>query len=235
MTSGQLILSDLGTILALDRAAQEAWPGRGGVSIVDAVLTALLLLFFLVILGVMRELVILRREVTALSRYIFDPPEPSYMGRRMPRGLVEKLTRQWRGRAAGDRNHVLVFLSIGCGGCNQLIADIGKAIERGAFFRDDVSFVVVTGADQDDESSVIEKARLVSSTVVLDPGARLTVEAEVRATPTLLAIRTDTLEALRFSVGGGIQWIHDSLRRSERHLLPPPSSLATSPSHAEAS
>lgn len=77
--------------------AEAGWCGglvhrRGdSVSVIDGILTVAILLLFLVILAVMREVVILRGEVTALSQLIVDPPVPSYLGQKLPRALARRL------------------------------------------------------------------------------------------------------------------------------------------------
>jgi hypothetical protein len=80
------------------------------VSAIDGVLGIVVLLLFLVILGVMREVVILRGEVTALTQLITIPPAPSFLGKRVPNALARKLPSNLAASSIQEP-HVVLFLS----------------------------------------------------------------------------------------------------------------------------
>lgn len=198
-------------------------------SVIDGILTVAILPLFLVILAVMREVVILRGEVTALSQLIVDPPVPSYLGQKLPRALARRLEEMAGGLAPSRRVHAVLFLKNACEGCNDLVADVRRAVGDGILDREDISFVVAAG----EEAPIARAAQSISRSVVLDPGGKLLDESEIRATPTVLTVRGDTLDVLDYKLGGELGWIIDQLKRPQANgASPRPVPMA---SHAEVS
>ena len=97
---------------------------------------------FVLILGVMREVVIMRGEVTALSQLITDPPPPSFLGQRLPDALSRRLAPPEANTSGTPGTWVVAFLSPGCASCKSVLDDVAAAVEDGTLKRGDVRFVV---------------------------------------------------------------------------------------------
>lgn len=192
-------------------------------SIVDAILFVSVVVLFLVILTVMREIVILRGETLALSQLVVDPPVPSYLGKTLPTSLAERLRLDTSDLELSERMHAILFLKSSCEGCSDLASDVERAIAEGVLDRSDVSSVVAAG----EEAPIAQAARRISRITVLDPRGDLLAASEVRATPTVLTVRADTLQVLDYKLGGEVEWIAQQLKRPQENILSPrPVSMA---------
>lgn len=178
----------------------------------------------LVVLGVMREVVILRGEVAALSQLITDPPPPSFLNERLPDALSRRLAFVTEGRRTPSRPHVVAFVSPGCEGCTALVRELRVAVGEGRVDPGAVSFVV-TWADSA-EPDVYHEAAAVADTV-LDADGALARVCEVRATPTLLAVESQGLTVFAHKAGGDPEWV-GSVLGSSKIAAPPATALSRS-------
>ncbi len=169
-------------------------------NVADVVLAAFVLLLLLVIVGVMRETVILRGQVTALSQLITNPPAPSYLGDRLPAALADRLPSLSASRRAA---HAIVFIRPGCSGCEEMITRLEEVIKHKFIDKNDLTFIVAAAPD----APLFRAAQAVSRNTILDPTGAITKACEVRATPTQLAIWTDTAQVFDYMLGGDVEWI----------------------------
>jgi hypothetical protein len=185
--------------------------------VVGLVLVVLLLALAAVVLGVMRETVILRGDVKALSSLITHPPAPSFLGEALPAPAARQLP-VLAHRGASDENrpgesHILAFLSPDCSGCSGLVSDIASAIEAGDLSADRVaeSISFLVASYEVEEPAVARSARALG-VVLIDRNAELGKACEVRHTPMLMQIRLPDAIVVDYSVGGGIEWIQKILQ-----------------------
>jgi hypothetical protein len=180
------------------------------VGIVEGVLAAAVLLLFLVILAVMREAVILRGQVTALSQLIVTPPAPSFLGKPLPRPLARALAWNDGTTRGAPRPHIVLFVSAGCSGCTQLIADLRDAVQMDLVPADGVSCVVSAPSE---DAPIFRAAQAVCRRAALDDSGALLDEGEVKGTPSLLAFWSDGREVFDYKIGGDVEWIRQKLHQ----------------------
>lgn len=185
--------------------------------VVTLVLAVLLLALIAVVLGVMREAVILRGDVKALSSLITYPPAPSFLGEALPAPAARRLPVLAQAGASdrprdGD-SHIVAFLSPDCSGCSGLVSDIAAAVEAGRLpaeqVEESISFLVASY--EAEEPAVAHTARAIGE-VLIDANAELGKACEVRHTPMLMAIRLPDAIVVDYSVGGGIEWVEKILQ-----------------------
>ncbi len=183
--------------------------------VVGLVSVVLLLALAAVVLGVMRETVILRGDVRALSSLITHPPAPSFLGEALPAPAAHQLSALARDAASDHHgeSHILAFLSPDCSGCSGLVAEIAAAIEVGTLSADRVeeSISFLVASYEVEEPSVARAARGLGA-VLIDQNAEMGKVCEVRHTPTLMQIRLPDAIVVDYSVGGGIEWIQKILQ-----------------------
>ena len=179
-------------------------------SLVDLILAGALLVLFVVILGTRREMVILHRHVTALSQLITKPPAPSFLGDQLPAVIAQELASCLNVDRSSRRAHILIFLRAHCFGCDELMAQLARAIAEGDVARDGISCIVSAASE---DSPIFEKAQMVCRTAVLDPKDTLFKASEVKGTPSQLAVWTDSLEVFDYTIGGDVEWIWHRLRQ----------------------
>lgn len=93
--------------------------------------------FLLAVLGAMRETVLLRGQVEALSQLVRHPPPPSYVGGRAPEALVRAIEMAGE-TAVADGPLAVAFVSPGCAPCEDLVAGLAAAVEDSEVGREDV-------------------------------------------------------------------------------------------------
>ncbi len=185
-------------------------------AIVDIVLVVAVLLLFLVILGVMRETVILDGKVTALSQLITKPPAPSILRKSIPNELAQKLSTLHEPSPWAPRVHIILFLRATCGGCEDVVARLDDVIKRRVVSRDNISCVVAADSE---ETSIFHAARSISRDTVLDASGSLFDACEIRGAPTQLAIWTDTLRVFDYNLGGDVEWIRQKLQQRQETVV----------------
>lgn len=183
-------------------------------AVLVGLLAALVLLFLIVILGVMREAVILRDDVKALSELITEPPVPSFLGQPLPAMAAEQLAPAGDWSGIVRRPHIVLFFREGCFGCEDLLARVQQAIRQGVLSSVDIS-CVVSGTEG---SPLLAMAHSISRNAVLDAQGALLKACEVRGTPSMFAIWTDTLEVFDYMIGGDAEWMRQRLQQPT-HLV----------------
>jgi hypothetical protein len=106
-----------------------------------ALLGALTLFLALAVLGSMRETVILRVEVEALSQLITSPPPPSFIDGPAPgdlRRLLESIEPMW----TDPGSSLVAFVTPGCRPCDDVATELSRAAAEGQIREDDLLFVV---------------------------------------------------------------------------------------------
>jgi hypothetical protein len=162
------------------------------------------------LLGTMREVVLLRLEVSTISGLITHPPPPSFLHRRLP-ALAQ--TRLEDAIPADGSVHVLAFVSPGCGACHDFIESLTSAIGRGRVDGGAVSFVLAwTKADEDCEP--LDR----TAPCVVDGDGAIARSCEIRATPTLLAVVTDTMTVIGHKPGGDVEWLEAMLKTNAQEM-----------------
>lgn len=173
---------------------------------VALLLSASVVVLFLTVLSLMREVVLLRGEVAGLTQVITIPPAPQVMGQRLPQEILSAITarpaaeQEKQGRA----DHAVLFLSPGCGGCANLVQDLGSALADGLIDGTSLTAVVL-GSSRD--LGVEAPLRTHGVAVVPDHDSKLFKACDVRGTPMIIAMWTGSGEAIDYSYGGGAQWI----------------------------
>ncbi|MGI8968752.1 MAG: hypothetical protein ACR2GA_06585 [Chloroflexota bacterium] len=187
-------------------------------TIADAVLVALFVLLLLVLLGVMREVLILRGHVAALAQLITHPPAPSYLGQPLPGAVASRL--EFNSRAETGMPLILLYLSKGCSGCDGLIRDLRQAVALGRLSAAAVTCIVRAGAEQDE---TYQAAEAIGCRMIVDRDGKLYDFLEIRGTPTQMALWNDTAEVFAYHIGGDVQWMLDKLaeRRDLMIRVPP--------------
>lgn len=182
--------------------------------VIPLVLAAAVLFLFLTILGTMREVTLLRGEVAAFRQLILKPPVPSFATGPLPAVATEALSAL---PSRDDRTHALLFLSQGCGGCDDLVRKMGAAIRSGAVSSDDFTFVI-SAASRD--SGLVTAASAVTSRVLLDASDEIFKACEVRSTPTLFIVAGSSPQVTDYVFGGDVEWIRQRVRRTTTLLSP---------------
>lgn len=181
-------------------------------TVADFALAVSAITLFLVILGVMREVVILRGEVRALSNLIVSPPTPYYFGERLPRALSEALP-SLRDGVYADEPHVIAFVSPGCGPCTDLTTEIRDRVLTRELDPTKISFVVCNASES---AEFFKEVASVGSETVADELGRMMTTWEIRATPSLLALSAGDRRVVDFVAGGDVEWIKEKLTAEGR-------------------
>jgi hypothetical protein len=167
----------------------------------------------LCVLSALREIVILRGEVTALSQLITSPPEPAIMNSKLPQRL-QSFVAEITNRAdtlpadASSRTksaiHCIVFMSEDCGPCRDLSARLGAAAEVIPGFRENVSVVVTIRGDR--TSTLGNMLNDYNISHIQDSGdiAKL---SGVRGTPMMIGFDAEQDMVTEYTYGGDEQWI----------------------------
>lgn len=179
------------------------------------VISAVIVLMFLVVLGIMRETVILRGEVKALSQLITEPPVPSVLGNQLP-ALLSKELLSYNPASFPQKAHIIIFVSSNCFGCTDLIQELSKAIKSQSFSSQDFTLVVKSISNKNE---MIELANLLGMKVVIDKNGKILELCEVRGTPTLFSVWLDKMEVFDYKLGGDLEWIHQKLYPNKPYAL----------------
>lgn len=170
----------------------------------------------LCVLAALREIVILRGDVHALSQLITTPPEPAIMNAALPRRLANLVyeASSLAGPGARSATHCVVFASEDCGPCRDLLVRLEKAAENYSDLRANVSVVVKVGAGQ--KSRIEGTLRRAGIQYVRDSG-ELAKECGVRGTPMTVGVNSATGIVTEYTYGSDEQWIISRSTREERY------------------
>lgn len=174
-------------------------------------LTVGVLLLFLLLLGVMRETVILRGEVTALSQLITNPPMPSFIGHPLPLVLADQLRPLIPSDKYSRHAHIILFMRGECNGCDELAMQVRNAIQTGTISKEDISCVVVAPSK---DVQVFKLAQAITLSPILDPIGKFLKACEIKGTPSQIAVWTDNLQVFDYKLGGDITWIYEKLQQT---------------------
>jgi hypothetical protein len=181
-------------------------------SLIDAILFVLVGFSILVALGMMREALLLRNQVTALEQLVTKPVEPSYVGSQLPVSLSSLLHHE--GAEAGE---ALVFLTDGCGGCHQFADDLRRLTAK---TRTPLPIVAVVASDSmhtplSPNSALVRELQAAGYKVIRDENRSVFAKAEVFAAPSVLLVDPCTSTALAYSAGGDLEWLRQKLGLTE--------------------
>lgn len=174
---------------------------------VIVILAVLFSATFLVVLTQMREVIILRGEVSALAQLITNPPVPRIIGSPVPDRLRTQVLGRRSLATVGELPGMVVvmFLSDTCGSCAQLVDEVGAHLSRGELQTDSV-IAVITQSNTSRRSELWGALSAQDLLVIADEG-QLSRECDVRATPMLLAVDIPSGVATEYSYGSGASWI----------------------------
>lgn len=169
-------------------------------------LVSVTLFLALAVLGSMRETVLLRGEVKALSQLITSPPPPSFVRGRVPDALRKTLQQLHAAPAAATR-WLVAFVTPGCGPCQEVATGLRNAVGRGEVLASDLVFVV--WASRREASAFASE---LPGHVLIDDDGDLARSCEVKATPTSFVVSRADFRVLDFDLEGGVEWILDRMR-----------------------
>lgn len=171
------------------------------------------------ILGTMREVVILRSEVTTLSQLILVPPEPAYLDASPPDELLARLSlRDLRERVA------VLFLSTDCTSCLRLTRACAEQIESGVL-SPDMLHVVLTKPST--HASLTRTLRSCGINIIEDSNGAISSSCSILLTPSALILDKQRSRVESFRSGVSISWILDELETKHRlPISPGPTGLA---------
>lgn len=170
---------------------------------------AVSLILLLVSLALMREIVILRGDVSALSQLITSPPDPRIIGHEIPQRIFAAV-------ASGDEAYredaqaCAVFMADDCGACSKLADDIAATV--GSPWLDLSRFCAVVDTHDPDASYICRKLLSARMKVIHDHGATLAKECDVRGTPMSISFLATSGIALDYKYGGDLHWISERMR-----------------------
>jgi hypothetical protein len=153
----------------------------------------------LALLGVMRETVTLRGEVTALTQLITTPPAPAYLHNMLPPVIAQALGHP-------DRRRLILFVSPQCGACNELLQQLQDS-RSDLLPEDRIALSIVVGG-HDIPAPLLRVAKELTPDMVHDADGSLYRAAAIIGTPTSLYVnRAGIVTAYRF--GADARWIRD--------------------------
>ena len=197
------------------RSGAIALEARAGCDeVIDTILTATslfaLVILFLAVLGVMRETVILRGEVAALSQLILVPPDPPYIRDIAPLELRNALMRLDNPSDRPERLLVL-FLSGGCSSCQRVVRELGAATSAENLPATSVVGVVSKSTDRDGVHTSLVR---LGARILNDPSGSLTKACGILITPSALEISTSDFTVLEFEGGVTEQWLLNRIEKA---------------------
>ena len=176
--------------------------------LVAVVALAIALACGLALLAVMRETVLLRADVHALSQVITKPPDPEILGSPLPRPVRDIANPQGEFLVGDAAPRVTGFLSVACGNCLTLVEDIHSAAARNPELYRQVSFVLTAKPGQRSEvGALLERLPFA---VLHDTDGTVARACDVRGTPMLVSwVPSDNDRVQDYVYGGSAQWVLD--------------------------
>lgn len=173
-------------------------------SIVIAILAILIIALALALVATLREVVLLRGDVSALAQLITSPPVPVLVDKDLPDSLHRNLP------DSGDQGDtvVVLFLSDDCGPCRQIADNLQRVAELHPTVPS--SLLAVLRSRSLEASPVKPALDELRIKTVVDNG-RIADECDIRGTPGFLAYDRSTRRVTDYSYGGDVAWIVDRL------------------------
>lgn len=170
------------------------------------VLAFIVAVLLLAILGTMREVAILRSELTSFRELVTIPPEPEWFRKgRMPRELAD--LHEFYSRSAHDML-VVMFVSSGCPGCRKLVDDLLRKADLSG--NKNLLFVTTpTAPSASGNPAMMQSIERAGWTLHADAGSDILFAAGVHGTPT--AIVMDRLEAKDYEPAPDVNWVVQQL------------------------
>jgi hypothetical protein len=162
----------------------------------------LFVIAIMLIIGMMREVLILRGEIASITQLIKDPPAPSIVSGPLPSRLAQQL----EDVLMVGRRTVVAFASPGCGPCTVMLDNLRDALHQGDM---DAQGVVVIMASERGRPD-LESAQGLPH-VIHDLDGKLAHVCEVRTTPTAFVVGGEDGTVLDYSFGGSIEWMKSKL------------------------
>lgn len=171
----------------------------------------------LALFAVLREIVILRGEVHALTQVITRPPEPAILGALLP------ATAQAIGHssAVSSNGHAglmfTAFLSSDCGSCRQLVLDLQEATQVAPDLDQLIGLVVTVRAKR---VSALEDLISTTSFPMLRDDGTIARQCDVRGTPMLVSWSPSLQgKGTDYTYGGSAEWVLDRVgSRGKGHI-----------------
>jgi hypothetical protein len=161
----------------------------------------------------MREIVLLRGEVTAVSTLVKNPPPPSFIGEAAPAALFDVLTSELPADT-GAPGQLLAFVTPSCGPCEGLVSGLRAAIDTGRVHRDDVLFVIWALPLSDWKRF----SKTLPARAVPDIEGRLARICEVRGTPAMFVLSRADSTVLDYNPTGDAEWAITRITNRTRPL-----------------
>lgn len=165
--------------------------------------TAAILLF----LGLLREIVLLRQQVAAVSDLVTEPPVPDYIGRLTPDHL-QKLV-------IDASDHVFLFVSEGCPSCEQIMAEL---IARNVGRTSNVArlrMIVLGDVSRNDTRTMLDRLeRSCGWTQTVDSDGTISAACKIYGTPTAVLVSNSI--ATEYVPGVTAEWVVTALENGTR-------------------
>lgn len=158
------------------------------------------LIAFIAVLGVMREVAMLR-GVTAQAG---DAHMPSFVGSSLPSGIADLL--YGFDPQLKNRSFTLLFVSDGCGSCMSLLDGLQGYVQggRNSLISDQIVAVAIGGAPSIKDQLLSLEVPTVSDQLI---ARRLIELGEVEATPSAIRISNPGFIAAEYRSGVGLEWL----------------------------
>ena len=169
----------------------------------------------LALIATMRETVLLRGDVHALTQVITKPPDPALYGKPIPAAIRDLESRVAENVPILNPLRITGFLSADCGSCVSLVEGIASAANDFPELRRTITFVVSQRPGQASEVSDLLDGLPFS--VHYDINGVLSRESDVRGTPMLAAwLPAQDGTVTEYVYGGSSQWILDRMSQAVR-------------------
>lgn len=172
-------------------------------------LAAIVVALAVVVLTLMREVVITRGEIYALSQVIIKPPDPSMLDQPLP----PEVSRLLPVRAeASTPDRFVLFLADDCGACKDLANDLAALAADLQSDLVPVLFAAVIRGPALARPTGIERAlTLANVTVSRDETGGVFDACQIWGTPTIALVRGPEQLVVEASAGPTISWVSQRL------------------------
>jgi thiol-disulfide isomerase/thioredoxin len=177
----------------------------------DLVLLVIVFVLFAIILAVMRELVLVRDELSTLAGVVMHPPLPDFLGSPPPGELARLLTLDDTGVGMeGPAVRVVLFVSSNCPGCHALLHQLEAIADQQDGHRPDPAAILCVAQGQ----AIFREASRVLENVVVDRTNEIFADWGVRVTPSAFTIVDGIVRDVK--IGGDVEWIRTALQSQAR-------------------
>ncbi len=181
-------------------------------SLLAAVVIALLVLVLLVLLALMRDVALLHEKISIYRQLLLRPARPSYIGEAMPRALREVLGAP-SPLSADDLSAaraLVMFMRPDCAACHELAARLAGDPLTGD---EGLDLIAVIGRGPRTQR-MVERMNAAGFEVRADPSEALFDAAEIRSTPTMILWDRSSNVAADYAEGSDFAWLRETIRRT---------------------